>query len=176
MRTTQGFTLFEVLIAVMILGIALPLLFQLFQGSLRTAKKARDYTQALSVAQEKIEELIVMTTPPLEPESGQHDNGLYWERTIIPTEPLPDEPDIDIPDDASDPEEEEEGAVIPTLGAQLYEVTVAVRRDSDPSSPATQLYTLTSFQSAPPVEGDPELLDELSTPPSTEQPNGQTTP
>ena len=83
LRATQGFTLFEVLIAVMILGIALPILFQLFSGTLRSVKKSRDYTQAMALAQQKLEELTVMKVPPIEPESGEGPAGLFWDRIVI---------------------------------------------------------------------------------------------
>ena len=149
-RATQGFTLFEILIAVMILGIALPILFQLFSGALRSVKKSRDYTQAIALAQQKIEELTVMKMPPLEPESGEGPNGLFWERIVIPTDPLPDL----LP--ANEDDEDPATTASPT---PLYEAAVSVRWNPDPSSPSTSLHTLLAFAPTPTAPIDPELED-----------------
>jgi general secretion pathway protein I len=153
-RSTQGFTLFEILIAVMILGIALPILFQLFSGTLRAVKKSRDYTQAMALAQQKLEELTIMKAAPMETESGESPDGLFWERILVPTDSLPDLLPVD--KDGGD-------EVAPTPSALLYEATVSVRWDADPSAPSTSLHTLVAFAPAPPAEIDAELpLEEPS--------------
>ena len=161
-RSARGFTLFEVLIAVTILGILLPILFQLFSGTLRVAKKSKDYTQAIAFAQQKLEELTVMKGAPLELESGEGPNGLFWERIVVPTEPLAEEPlpveeTADVDED--DGEESEEALVTPV--APLYEVTVSVRWNAAPSSPATTLHTLVAFAPPTPTPSDADL-DELT--------------
>ncbi len=148
-HSTQGFTLFEILIAVMILGIALPILFQLFSGTLRSVKKSRDYTQAIALAQQKLEELAIMTVAPLEPESGKGPDGLFWERVIVPAEPRQE--DL-IPVEKNGIEE-----VTETISFPLYEATVSVRWDADPLSPSTSLHTLFAFAPTPsaPIEEEP---------------------
>lgn len=165
-RSIQGFTLFEVLIAVMILGIALPILFQLFSGTLRSVKKSRDYTQAMALAQQKLEELTVMKGAPLEPESGEGPDGLFWERIVIPTEPLPE---LLIEPLSVDGDGNGDAAEIPP--APLYEATVSVRWDADPSAPSTSLHTLVAFTLMPPVAVDPERLEE-----PVEEPSDETIP
>ena len=150
-RASQGFTLFEILIAVMILGIALPILFQLFSGTLRAVKKSRDYTHAITLAQQKLEELTVMKGAPLEPESGEGPDGLFWERVIVPAPPLPDRLPVD---------ERSSDEVVLTPPATLYEATVSVRWDADPSSPSTSLHTLVAFAPAPPALIEKEELEE----------------
>jgi general secretion pathway protein I len=157
-RSIQGFTLFEILIAVMILGIALPILFQLFSGTLRAVKKSRDYTQALALAQQKLEELTVMKVAPMETESGEGPDGLFWERIVVPTDPLPDLLPVD--EDGGDEVPGDEAAVTPP--APLYEATVSVRWDADPSAPSTNLHTLIVFASAPPAPIEEEGIEEPS--------------
>ncbi|HIC04089.1 MAG TPA: prepilin-type N-terminal cleavage/methylation domain-containing protein [Nitrospirales bacterium] len=152
-RVTQGFTLFEILIAVMILGIALPILFQLFSGTLRAVKKSQDYTHAIALAQQKLEELMVMRGAPLEPESGEGPDGLYWERVVVPANPSPDL----LPVDEDDGDEAELISLAP-----LYEAIVSVRWDADPSSPSTSLHTLVAFAPALPALIEKEELEEPS--------------
>jgi len=146
-RSPQGFTLFEILIAITILGIALPMLFQLFSGTLRSVKQSKDYTQAMALAKQKLEELTMMKVAPLEPESGEESSGLFWERVVVPID--------------------EEALITPS--APLYEATVSVRWDADPSAPSTSLHTLIVFAPAPPVEIDAEL-------PALEESPDETTP
>ena len=54
----QGFTLLEVMIAVAILAIGLVSLFQLFSGSLHSAKVSADYTRAVMGARAKMDEIL----------------------------------------------------------------------------------------------------------------------
>ena len=57
-RACAGFTLLEVMIAVAILAVGLVTLFQLFSGSLRSAKISGDYTKAVIAAQKKMDEIL----------------------------------------------------------------------------------------------------------------------
>ncbi|MEW6214316.1 MAG: prepilin-type N-terminal cleavage/methylation domain-containing protein [Nitrospirota bacterium] len=51
-----GFTLLEVMVAMAILGIAIVAIFQLFSITLRSTKKAEDYTKALFYARALLDE------------------------------------------------------------------------------------------------------------------------
>ena len=55
---SAGFTLLEVMVAVAILAVGLVSLFQLFSGSLRSAKVSADYTKAVIGAQKKMDEIL----------------------------------------------------------------------------------------------------------------------
>ncbi len=149
-RSTPGFTLFEILIAVMILAITLPILFQLFSGSLRTIKKSRDYTQAIALAQHKLEELAIMKSPPLELESGENPNGIFWERIVTPVEPTPELLVIDEGNSNETPI---------TPPTPLYKATVSIRWDVDPSAPSTSIHTLATFAPASSVQNDSDNPD-----------------
>jgi len=153
-QSTRGFTLLEVLIAVMILGIALPILFQLFSGTLRTVKKAKDHAQAVFIAQQKLEELTLMTTPPMELESGDAPNGFAWERTVIPIIHGTNLPHME--------EITEETLNIPP--SSLYEATVSVTYDTIDSDITTQLHTFLSFTPTSPQPADTDIEDLNETP------------
>ncbi len=54
-----GFSLLETLVAVMVLGISLVVILQLFSGALRAGSLSTNYTRALFIAQNKMEETLV---------------------------------------------------------------------------------------------------------------------
>lgn len=53
-----GFTLFEVLIAVAILGIAITMVLQLFSANLRSISASEDYVSAAATAEAKMREVL----------------------------------------------------------------------------------------------------------------------
>ena len=55
----RGFTLLEVLIAMMVLTISIVLIFQLFSGGLRSAKLSDGYTRAIFHARAKMEATLL---------------------------------------------------------------------------------------------------------------------
>jgi len=57
-KDSAGFTLLEVMVALAILSVGLVSLFQLFSGSLRSAKVSADYTKAVIGAQKKMDEIL----------------------------------------------------------------------------------------------------------------------
>ncbi len=65
--------------------------------------------------------------------------------------PLPDRLPVD---------ERSSDEVVLTPPATLYEATVSVRWDADPSSPSTSLHTLVAFAPAPPALIEKEELEE----------------
>ena len=54
-----GFSLLETLVAVMVLGVSLVVILQLFSGALRAGSLSANYTRALFIAQNKMEETLV---------------------------------------------------------------------------------------------------------------------
>lgn len=80
----RGFTLLEVLLAVMILGLSLTAILFQFQVALRAGSKARDVSQAVLHAKEKLEELKSRKIFAESVESGSFDDGYTWETSITP--------------------------------------------------------------------------------------------
>jgi prepilin-type N-terminal cleavage/methylation domain-containing protein len=86
-----GFTLFEVLVAIMVLAVAVVAALQLFGGGLRLARASADHMGATLLASAKLSEL---PAGPLEEEEAEGTEGDYrWTRhvalepTLRPVEP-----------------------------------------------------------------------------------------
>lgn len=82
----RGFTLLEVLVALVILGTAVVAAIQGFAGGLRLLKLAADHQDAMQLADQKLRE---MTTPTEGREEGSEDR-FQWTRTVtkVPTPEL----------------------------------------------------------------------------------------
>ncbi|MCP4714395.1 MAG: type II secretion system protein [Deltaproteobacteria bacterium] len=82
-RTAErGFTLLEVLVAIMILALSVTAILQQFSVALRSGSKAGSATEAVMHAREKIEELKIAKELTEETESGAFDDGCEWETQI----------------------------------------------------------------------------------------------
>jgi len=90
MSAPRGFTLLEVLVALLILGLAVVSLIQLSAQGLRLVKVAGDQQQAVLLA-----ERLARATEPLAPgvQSGQ-EGAMTWERRVAP---------VGVPDELSPP-------------------------------------------------------------------------
>ena len=82
----NGFTLLEVLLAVMILGLSITAILQQFQVALRAGSTAQDITGAVIHAKEKLEELKIDKELSESSEGGSFDDGYEWETVITPYE------------------------------------------------------------------------------------------
>jgi general secretion pathway protein I len=81
-----GFTLLEIVIALAILSLGLISAIEVFSNDLRMVLASKEYTQALTHAQELIEELNL--NPPVEgTEAGEFPDGYKWQRLITPYAP-----------------------------------------------------------------------------------------
>lgn len=90
-KANAGFTLIEVLTAMMILAISLVTILQLFSGGLRSAAISGEYTRAIFHAREKMDELLLydeMRDMSLE---GTFEDGYAWQAKILYLNPEPDE-------------------------------------------------------------------------------------
>ena len=78
----SGFTLFETLVATMILAVALVVVLQLFSGGLRANTVSNQYTTAIFHAREKMEEILL--TPVLDDgqSTGGWEDGYSWRADI----------------------------------------------------------------------------------------------
>jgi len=74
----SGFTLIEVIVAMVILGISLVMIMQLFSGGLKASRASCDYTRAVLHAKDKMEELSAF---PVQ-NSGDFQDGYQWESMV----------------------------------------------------------------------------------------------
>jgi general secretion pathway protein I len=95
-RRSCGYTLIEVLIAMMILALSLTVIFRIFSGGLRNIGIASDYSHAVMVAESVLAATGV--TEALEPgeTSGRLFDKYLWVRSVTPYQPN-DEPASDDP-------------------------------------------------------------------------------
>ncbi len=80
----SGFTLLEVLIAVMILGMSITTILQQFSVALRTGTKTQEVIKAVMHAKEKLEELKVKKELSESNETGSFEDGYEWETYVVP--------------------------------------------------------------------------------------------
>ncbi len=76
--SSSGFTLFEVIIAVAILGISMVMVMQLFAAGLRSARASCDYTRAVVHGKAIMDEL----SGTMETGSGDFEDGFRWEAAV----------------------------------------------------------------------------------------------
>lgn len=76
-RRAAGFTLLEILVALLVLGVVGGALLELFHGGLRNVAVSADYTDAALLARSKLAELELRTQfAPLE--EGQFNDRFRW--------------------------------------------------------------------------------------------------
>ena len=78
----QGFTLLEVIVALVILGTSITVIFQLFSGSLKNTLLLSQYNEATFLAQEKLNNYLIKDEMESFGEKGE-DNGFSWEVKIL---------------------------------------------------------------------------------------------
>ena len=84
--TQKGFTLLEILLAIVILGVSLTVIMQQFSAGLRIAHTSKTYTTAISYAKQKLEEFQLQEEIEETEESGDFDDGYSWRVIIVPYE------------------------------------------------------------------------------------------
>lgn len=130
-RATRGFTLIEVVVALVILTVALGALMQLFQTGMRSSQIAEDRVLETLLAQSRL--AAVGVENPLEPGEfgGEIDERFRWSALI---EPYQDE-------FTAEPDEE------PRAGAPVpYQVTVTVSWGPEGDGAAGRSVSLTSLR------------------------------
>lgn len=89
---TAGFTLLEVLTAMMILAIALVTVMQLFSGGLRAVRRSGDVTRSLFQARATMEQALLAEVMGDGEWEGRYEDGTRWRLTIRELrEPEPEE-------------------------------------------------------------------------------------
>jgi general secretion pathway protein I len=76
----SGFTLIEVIIAIIILSVSLTMIMQLFSGGLRASRSSCDYTRAVVHAKSIMEEILSKSNPAQD--SGEFEDGFRWESEV----------------------------------------------------------------------------------------------
>jgi general secretion pathway protein I len=94
-RSTTGFTLIEVVVAMAILGVALTVIIELFSGGLRLARTSAEYTKAINYARMKMEEIAVKQTIEEGTQEGEFDHTFRWQVETKKVDVLPIEKGID---------------------------------------------------------------------------------
>lgn len=82
-RPETGFTLLEVLLAVVILGVSLITILLQFQTGLHTGSRSREQTRAVIYAKQKLEELKVTQDLSESTEFGSFDDGYQWKTDVL---------------------------------------------------------------------------------------------
>ncbi len=86
-RSQKGFTLFEVLIAVAVLAIALTAIYRLHNQSIFLNEISRFYTQAPLLAKERLAELVSRPMKDWSDDSGDFQDrleGYHWQTRVEP--------------------------------------------------------------------------------------------
>jgi len=78
----SGFTLLEVLLAVVILSVSLTTILLQFQTALHAGSISRERTNAVIYAKEKLESLKIENELSESSESGTFENGYEWETEV----------------------------------------------------------------------------------------------
>ncbi len=78
----HGFTLMEILVAMMILSIALVIIFHQFSGALNGGHVSESYTRAVWHAREKMDEVLLYDTLSEDVREGDFGDGYSWRYRI----------------------------------------------------------------------------------------------
>lgn len=92
-KKDRGFTLIEILVAMMILSISLTLILQLFSGGLKSAGISEKYTRAVFYAKEQMEAVLLAEEFESGTWKGEFDDEFGWKTDIVRLEPSEEEKD-----------------------------------------------------------------------------------
>ncbi|MCP4349784.1 MAG: prepilin-type N-terminal cleavage/methylation domain-containing protein [Desulfobacterales bacterium] len=87
---SDGFTLIETLVAMMILATSLVVILQLFSGGLKAGRLSDEYTRAVFHAKEKMEEILLTEELADGAAYGEFDADFKWRAEIRYIEPPED--------------------------------------------------------------------------------------
>jgi len=83
-RGSPGFTLIEILVAMVILTICLVAIMELFSGGLKGGRVSREYLQAIFHAREKMEEILIAPELSAGSMEGRFPDNSLWNVEITP--------------------------------------------------------------------------------------------
>ncbi len=84
MKAQRGFTLLEILLAFVLLGLVGGLLLQTFQGGLRNVRSSTELSHAALLARSKLTELQAIANPRPGSSSGAFGDGYAWQLELTP--------------------------------------------------------------------------------------------
>lgn len=82
-KDSRGFTLMEILVAVMLLAISLTIIMQLFSGGIRNITLSDSYSKAITHARNLMEESLSETRYVEGTQTGAIDDEYTWTRSIF---------------------------------------------------------------------------------------------
>jgi general secretion pathway protein I len=95
LRSSRGFTLLELVVALVIFAFAFVALMSIATGAMRAARRSADYTQAALWAQTKLDQLGVGEKLQVGGDVGRFDARYEWQLRIDEAEALPTESSVD---------------------------------------------------------------------------------
>lgn len=90
-KNKRGFTLIEIVVALLVLAIVSAVLFEGFSVGFRNARTADDFSQAVLIAQSKLAPTGVSEPLSQGRESGREQGKYSWTLTVDPVEVTPDD-------------------------------------------------------------------------------------
>jgi len=85
-KSERGFTLLEVMVSLVILGMGILMIIQLFSGGLGLARAARDHSGAVLLAREKMAEVLTDENWETGVSEGEGPKGFTWKVDVSPYE------------------------------------------------------------------------------------------
>ena len=128
-RSEAGFTLLEVLLAVVILGVSLTTILLQFQTALHAGSISQERTNAVIYAKEKLESLKIEDELSESSQSGVLENGYEWETEVSLYE-------------YEEYEDQEEDISYEDLRHETYKLRAAVKWNSGINKRQVELITL----------------------------------
>ena len=133
MKNRKGFTLIEVLVSVVLLGIGLTVILELFSGGLRSARISEEYTRAVWYGRTKMEEMLITGDLPEGMTEGTFDHQYSWKAEVKKSNP-------------SIVQEMETMTALPT---DLYQIVVTVTWPSGTRQRSLEIESLRAFKGEP---------------------------
>ena len=127
-RSQAGFTLLEVLLAVVIMGVSLTTILLQFQTALHAGSISQEKTNAVIYAKEKLESLKIEDEFSEASQSGTFENGYEWETEVSLYE--------------YEEEDQEEDISYEDLRHETYKLRAAVKWNSGINKRQVELITL----------------------------------
>ncbi len=93
-RGCCGFTLMEVLVAMMVLAVCMTLIMGLFSGGLKSAGLSDQYSRAVFHARAKMEEMLLTQELVDGVLAGEFEDGFAWKVRILWIQPDEDGPEL----------------------------------------------------------------------------------
>ena len=110
MKNRKGFTLIEILVSVVLLGVGLTVILELFSGGLRSVRISEEYTRAVWYSRTKMEEMLIARDFSEGVTEGAFDPQYSWKAEVKKSNP-------------SIGQEEETSSTLPI---DLYQVVITV--------------------------------------------------